>query len=113
MTGAAATSWVFRNALLVTQDPARQVLRGDLAVDHGRIVHVGPNAPSVGPEVDASGFAIVPGFINTHAHVAMSLLRGIADDRDLGGFLEVLFAVDARRTESDLEAGAAAGLAEM
>ena len=104
---------VFRHALLVTQDPARRVVVGDLAIDRGRIVHVGPSAPAVGEEVDASGFAIVPGFVNTHAHVAMSLLRGIADDRDLGGFLEVLFAVDARRTESDLEAGAAAGIAEM
>jgi len=113
MTAPGPSSRVFRNALLVTQDPARRVVRGDLAVDRGRIVHVGPGAPSTGEEIDASGYAIVPGFVNTHAHVAMSILRGIADDRDLGGFLEVLFAVDARRTEMDLEAGAAAGIAEM
>jgi 5-methylthioadenosine/S-adenosylhomocysteine deaminase len=64
-------------------------------------------------EVDASGYAIVPGFVNAHTHVAMSLLRGIADDRELAGFLETLFAVDARRTEADVEAGARAGIAEM
>ena len=63
--------------------------------------------------VDASGYAIVPGFVNAHTHVAMSLLRGIADDRELAGFLETLFAVDARRTEADVEAGARAGVAEM
>ena len=113
MSDPAAGSVVFRNALLVTQDAGRRVLRGDLAVEKGRIVHVGPKAPAVGDEVDASAYAIVPGFVNTHNHVAMSILRGIADDRDLGGFLEVLFAVDAKRTESDLEAGAAAGVAEM
>jgi len=113
VTAPGARSHVFRNALLVTQDATRRVVRGDLAVEHGRIVHVGPKAPATGDEIDASGFAIVPGFVNTHGHVAMSLLRGRADDRDLGSFLEVLFAVDARRTESDLEAGAAAGVAEM
>ncbi len=113
MSATAALPKVFRNALLVTQDPQRRVLRGDLAVEGGRITHVGPGAPAVGEEVDASGFAIVPGFVNTHNHVAMTLLRGLADDRDLGGFLEVLFAVDAKRTDSDLEAGAAAGIAEM
>ncbi|MCI4354290.1 MAG: amidohydrolase family protein [Thermoplasmata archaeon] len=113
MTLPRSGSVVFRNALLVTQDPARRIFRGDLAIEKGRIVHVGPGAPALGEEVDASGFAIVPGFVNTHAHVAMSLLRGIADDRDLSGFLEVLFAVDAHRAESDLEAGAAAGIAEM
>jgi 5-methylthioadenosine/S-adenosylhomocysteine deaminase len=56
---------------------------------------------------------VVTGFINTHTHVAMSILRGIADDRDLSGFLEVLFSVDKLRTDADIEAGAAAGIAEM
>ncbi len=64
-------------------------------------------------EIDASPYAILPGFVNTHTHVAMTPLRAIADDRDLSGFLERLFAVDARRTESDVEAGAAQGIAEM
>jgi 5-methylthioadenosine/S-adenosylhomocysteine deaminase len=113
VTAAPSRSVVFRNALLVTQDAERRVVRGDLAVHDGRIVHVGPKAPAVGEEVDASGYAVTPGFINTHNHVAMTILRGIADDRDLSGFLEVLFAVDAKRTEADLESGAAAGVAEM
>jgi 5-methylthioadenosine/S-adenosylhomocysteine deaminase len=105
---------VFRDALLVTQDPARRVVRGDLRVEGGRFTHVGPNAPRDGAEiVEAHDRAIVPGFVNLHTHVAMHPLRGIADDRDLGGFLETLFAVDAHRTEADVEAGARAGIAEM
>lgn len=108
-----APSTVFRNALLVTQDAGRRVLRGDLSVRDGAIVHVGPNGPAMDREVDARGFALVPGFVNTHGHVAMTILRGLADDRDLGGFLERLFAVDAKRTEADIEAGAVAGIAEM
>jgi len=107
-------STVFRGGLLVTQDSGRRVLRGDLRVEAGRIAAVGAVPRSSGDEeVDASGFAIVPGFVNVHTHVAMSLLRGIADDRELAGFLETLFAVDARRTENDVEAGARAGIAEM
>ena len=107
-------SVVFRGGLLVTQDPGRRVFRGDLRVEGGRITGVGDvgKAPA-DAEVDASGFAIVPGFVNAHTHVAMNLLRGIADDRELAGFLETLFAVDARRTEADVEAGARAGIAEM
>jgi 5-methylthioadenosine/S-adenosylhomocysteine deaminase len=110
----ATPATVFEGALLVTQDDRRRVFRGSLRVDGGAITEVGETVDRAGAEtVDASAFAIVPGFVNTHQHVAMSLLRGIADDRDLGAFLEVLFAVDARRTEADLEAGAAAGIAEM
>lgn len=63
--------------------------------------------------MDGHEFAVVPGFVNAHTHVAMAPLRGIADDRELAGFLEVLFAVDSRRVESDVEAGARAGVAEM
>ena len=107
-------SVVFRGGLLVTQDPARRVLRGDLRVEGGKISAVGDvGRGGADEEVDASGFAIVPGFVNVHTHVAMAPLRAIADDRELAGFLETLFAVDARRTESDVEAGARAGIAEM
>lgn len=106
--------FVVRDALLVTQDASRRVIRGDLRVDAGRISHVGPGAPTEGAEVvDGHPFAAVPGFVNLHTHVAMAPLRGVADDRDLAGFLETLFATDAHRTEEDVEAGARAGIAEM
>ncbi len=105
---------VLAGALLVTQDDRRRVLRGDLRIESGRLTHVGPDAPREGAEVvDAHRFAAVPGFVNLHGHVAMGLLRGIADDRELAGFLETLFAVDAHRTESDVGAGARLGIAEM
>ena len=109
-----ASPLVITDALLVSQDPSRRVLRGDLRVDDGRFSHVGPGASREGATVvDGRDFAVVPGFVNVHTHVAMSLLRGIADDRELAGFLETLFAVDAHRTEPDVEAGARAGIAEM
>jgi 5-methylthioadenosine/S-adenosylhomocysteine deaminase len=106
--------FVVRDTLIVTQDATRRVFRGDVRVDRGRFSHVGPSANTEGTDViDGHHLALVPGFINAHTHVAMSPLRAIADDRDLGKFLETLFAVDAKRTEGDLEAGAAAGIAEM
>jgi 5-methylthioadenosine/S-adenosylhomocysteine deaminase len=105
---------VFRDALVVSQDPARSVGRMDIRVELGRFTHVGTHAPTEGAEVvDAHGFALVPGFVNLHTHVAMHPLRAIADDRDLAAFLETLFAVDAHRTEADVEVGARAGIAEM
>ncbi|HTW77833.1 MAG TPA: amidohydrolase family protein [Thermoplasmata archaeon] len=105
---------VVADALVVRQDVGRHVGRTDVRVEGGRFTHVGPAAPREGARViDGHGFALVPGFVNAHAHVAMAPMRGIADDRDLAGFLEVLFAVDARRTEADVEAGARAGIAEM
>ncbi len=111
---ALAPPLVVTDALVVTQDVARRVLRADVRIEGGRFVYVGPRAERGGAEVvDGHRFAIVPGFVNAHTHVAMSLLRGIADDVDLAGFLDVLFRVDAGRGEADVEAGARAGVAEM
>lgn len=110
----AATPLVVHDALLVTQDAHRRIVRGDLRIEGGRFTHVGASAPREGATLlEGRNFAAVPGFVNTHTHIAMTILRGIADDRDLSGFLETLFAVDARRTEADLEAGALAGIGEM
>jgi 5-methylthioadenosine/S-adenosylhomocysteine deaminase len=66
---------------------------GSVAIDKGRIIAVGKSS-----EIDASykakttihagGMAVTPGFVNTHTHVPMTLLRGIADDRDLMDWLQ-------------------------
>ena len=102
------------DALVVTQDPERRVVRADVRIEGGRFVHVGPGAPREGAELlEGHRLAVVPGFVNAHTHVAMGLLRGIADDVELDGFLEALFRVDSRRTEADVEVGARVGVAEM
>jgi 5-methylthioadenosine/S-adenosylhomocysteine deaminase len=114
VSAAPAPPVVVTDALIVTQDAQRRVLRGDVRVEDGRFVHVGPAARREGAEVvDGHRFALVPGFVNAHTHVAMTPLRGIADDVELAGFLEILFRVDAHRTEEDVGAGARAGIAEM
>lgn len=104
----------FRQALLVTQDESRRVLRGDLLLRGPRVEAVGPRLrEGADEEVDARGFLLAPGLINAHTHVANALLRGLADDLDFPRFLERMFAVDARRDEKDIELGALLGGAEM
>lgn len=109
-----ASTIVFRGAWLVTQDDSRRVFRGDLLLKGDRIQAVDEHIPEKADrEIDARKFAIVPGFVNAHTHVANALLRGVADERDFAGFLDTMFTWDARRTPADLEAGAYLGIAEM
>lgn len=82
-------------------------------MDSGKIVAVGHAKSRPDEVVDASGCIVMPGLINCHTHVAMALMRSVADDVKLEGFLERTFAIDSKRTSEDIEAGAALGCLEM
>jgi 5-methylthioadenosine/S-adenosylhomocysteine deaminase len=103
-----------RGGLLVTQDEKRRVFRGDVLFSGERILKVDKKIKERAQiEVDASRFLVAPGFINLHTHVANTILRSVADDMDFPRFLDTMFSFDAFRQESDIEAGALAGISEM
>jgi len=79
---------------VLTMAPASEPLAdGAVAARGGEIVAVG-TAAAVGAqmraprELDSGGGLILPGFVNTHTHLAMVLLRGLADDLPLKEWLE-------------------------
>ncbi len=64
-----------------------------LAVDQGRIVAVLPEAEALQryqPKVERilDKHVLIPGLVNLHAHAAMNLLRGLADDLPLMDWLQ-------------------------
>ncbi len=84
---------ILTNSIIVTMDNDYRILPGGaLAVDDDTIVAVGPEGDVLGsysaPEViDCGGRIIIPGLINAHTHAAMTLLRGLEDDRRLDVWL--------------------------
>ena len=57
--------------------------------------------------IDAKGKIVIPGFINTHQHAAMSLLRGYADDIQLQEWLEKwIWPIEKHMTPHDIYTGA-------
>jgi 5-methylthioadenosine/S-adenosylhomocysteine deaminase len=107
------SSILVKGGHVVTQNDMRDVLVADVLVEDGRIVKVGTVRESADEVIDASGDIVLPGMVNAHTHVAMSVMKGIADDLPFGDFLEKVFAVDARRQEKDIDAGARLGCLEM
>ncbi len=106
---------------IVTMDDTRRIIdNGAIAVARGRIVAVGPRADiekrySARETVDASGKIVIPGLINGHTHIPMTLFRGLADDLDLQDWLtKYIFPAEAKNvTEEFVRAGTRLGLAEM
>lgn len=109
------------NGTVVTMDGQRRVIEdGAVAVVGDSIVAVGPSAEIEGryegdKTIDAHGAIVMPGLINGHAHAAMSLFRGIADDLSLDEWLhKYIFPAEARNVTEDFVAwGTRLGILEM
>jgi len=79
---------------VLTMEPGTEPIKnGAVAVTDGRIAAVGPaeellELASSGDVLNAGNCLILPGLVNTHSHLAMTLMRGIADDLPLIEWLE-------------------------
>jgi len=99
--------------------PDMRVVEADVLVDcdAGRIEAVGPDLSAdrdPDAHLDATGGLVLPGLVNAHTHVAMTLLRGYADDKPLGTWLrEDIWPAEAALTPEDVRAGAELGILEM
>ncbi len=112
---------VVTNGTVITMDAQRRVIEnGAVAVRGDSIVAVGPSA-EIGAQydaaktIDAHGAIVMPGLINGHAHAAMSLFRGVADDLSLDDWLKkYIFPAEARNvTEEFVVWGTRLGILEM
>ncbi len=97
---------------LATQDSERRILeKRDILVEGNRITGIGEGLK--GEEViDCSRSLVMPGLINTHTHISMTKLRGVADDIKLEDFLQKTHEIDSKLTEKDIYEGALLGCLE-
>ena len=88
----------------------------DVLIEGNRIARIAPHLPTPeGAEViDGTDKAVIPGFINTHTHAAMTLFRGYGDDLPLMEWLEdYIWPVEAKMTAHDVYVGARLACLEM
>ncbi len=84
---------LFTNAIILTMDEQfRFFEEGALAIQGDHIVAVGTEAglrAAYHPAsmIDCGGKVLMPGLVNSHTHVPMTLLRGLADDLRLDVWL--------------------------
>ncbi len=117
---------LFRNATVLTMtDTAKGVpFVANVGVEGARIVmvdgcgdrtddFVARNEASL-TEIDASGKVLMPGLINAHTHVSMTLMRCFADDITLMSWLnDHIWPFEAKLTADDVALGARLGMVEM
>ncbi len=115
---AAACDLLLTNATILTMDEALTIhASGGVAIAGDSIVAVGPDALAweAAERIDCGGRLVMPGLVNAHTHVPMSLLRGLADDLRLDVWLMgYMMPVEREFVNPDfVRLGASLGCAEM
>jgi len=108
---------LFENAKVITMDEAAPYLENAyVAVKGGKIVYIGEAAPQEQAKrrIDARGKLLMPGLINGHTHVPMTLFRGLSDDCELDVWLrEHIWPAEDKLTSESVRAGTELSIAEM
>ena len=109
---------LIENGSIVPMNEANKVLeKYYLIIEEDIITAIGSGAPPAGnydKRIDAANHMLLPGFVNTHTHAAMTLLRGYADDLPLMEWLETkIWPLEAKFTADDVYWGTMLAIVEM
>ena len=111
---------IIKGSYILTQNKKRDLIEdGAIAISGKKISAVGISAEIekkwVADEtMDCGKSVILPGLINSHTHVPMTLMRGVADDLPLLEWLHnYMFPIESGLTKDLVEMGARLGCAEM
>lgn len=92
---------IINNAMILPMEPGAEILeQGSILIEEDRIADIrkGSTFPG-GPGrriIDGKGLLVMPGLVNCHTHLPMSLFRGLADDLPLDVWLhEHIFPAEA------------------
>ncbi len=87
---------------------------GVIVVDNGLLKFAGKDTKERAEKtIDARGCAVMPGLINAHTHLAMTLFRGYAQDIAHEDWIKKIRSMETGLTSSEVRAGASLGALEM
>jgi 5-methylthioadenosine/S-adenosylhomocysteine deaminase len=99
---------IVSDGMVVSMDAKRAIYQdGSVAVAGDAIVAVGPREEieakyESAVKIDAKGRLVLPGFINGHTHVPMTLFRGLHDDVTLNDWLyKYIFPAEAKNVNEE------------
>jgi len=110
-------SILFTNVTAVTMNESAPMLKNAfVAVDGVNITYVGDTRPagSFDREIDCTGKVMLPGLINAHTHIPMTILRGYGGGCALQSWLnDYIFPAEAKLDDRCVSIGTQLGLAEI
>jgi len=103
---------LIKNATLI----ADEIKKSSILIENDEIVEISNDLKfnDADEVIDASGKLVIPGLVNTHTHLSMTLMRGLADDMPLDTWLnDHIWPAEAELNGDYCYAGALLACAEM
>ncbi|MDF1498202.1 MAG: amidohydrolase [Patescibacteria group bacterium] len=108
---------LIKNTTILTLNENSQIINdGWIAIKENRIINIGNNdIPFKNPKtiIDGKGKVAMPGLVNTHSHIALTLLKGVDDDSNLSNWISNINAYEKKLSENDVYWGSLLGEIEM
>ena len=119
-----AGNLLIRDAIIVTMNEKNEsgdrgdvIVGGNLVIENDKISYIGKEVPHKKFDriIDGKGKVVIPGIINTHTHVPMTVFRGLADDMNFEEwFFDTILPVETNYLGPELVyQGARLGILEM
>lgn len=106
---------IIKNAIVVTMNKENTIYRnGQVEIEDNIITYVGREREINGEIIDAKGNIIMPGLINTHCHLAMTLFRGYGENSNFKNWwIDYMRPLEDKLEKDDCYNGATLGILEL
>jgi len=106
---------IIKNAIVITMNKDNDIIRnGQVEIEDNLITYVGPVREMTGDIIDAGGNIIMPGFVNTHCHLAMTLFRGYGENSNFNNWwIDYMRPLEEKLEQDDCYYGATLGILEL
>jgi len=113
---------LIKNTTIITQNPQREIIeKGGLVIEKDAIEAIGQSKEierqygrRAEKIINGQNKVVLPGLINAHGHLAMTLLRGFADDLSLEDWwFKYVYPAESRFTAKHVYWGSLLAMLEM
>ena len=95
---------VIKNGTVITMNSKKEIDNLDIVIENDTIISICKNYEDISDEIiDASNMIVMPGLINTHMHMGMSIFRNTNDGLDLMNWLHnKILPIEDKMTDEDM-----------
>ena len=106
---------LLKNLTIIPMTKDEYYFSGDIGIFNDKIAFVGKDSTFVADQViDCSACIALPGLVNTHTHLAMTIMRNYKDDSpSVSSWLSQIFKIEDTLIKEDIYTPSMLGLAEM